>query len=30
VEALLTVLERREIQVTPPAPSLAQEAATAV
>ena len=29
VEALLTVLERREIQVTPPAPSLAQEVATA-
>jgi len=29
VEALLTVLERREIQVTPPAPALAPEVATA-
>jgi len=29
VEALLTVLERREIQVTPPAPARAPEAATA-
>jgi len=29
VEALLTVLERREIQVAPPAPSLAPEVATA-
>ena len=29
VEALLSVLERREIQVTPPAPALAPEVATA-